>query len=142
MRTALPTRRVLRTPVRGHGFAAAPPCGRGPRAGQAARLRHEPANPADELAVGVWIEAPDGWWRIGYLDRIVAARLAPRLDAGERIDAEAAGWDAEPDGRWQRPVVRLAVPRPSVAGTGHQPPTPSALRPPGVARRTVRPVPR
>ncbi|MFA9428999.1 hypothetical protein [Egicoccus sp. AB-alg2] len=70
-------------------------------------------------------------WRIGYLDRQVAARLAPRLDAGMQVEARIDGWIAEPQGRWRRPVVLL---RP---GTADLPPPlapapapPARVRPP------------
>jgi hypothetical protein len=99
--------RPFRTPVRGHAFAVAPPGVAPPHAGQAALLQREPANPADPLAVAVWTEQQGRWWRVGYLDRGVAARLAPRIDDGLSIDARIDGWVAEPRGRWRRPVVLL-----------------------------------
>lgn len=96
------------TPVRGHAFAGAPP---GPAApihhGAAARLHREPDNPADPLAVAVWATGTGTPWRIGYLERAVAARVTPRLDAGATITATLAGWWDEPHGRWARPVVAL-----------------------------------
>lgn len=130
----------FRTPVRGHSFAARPPDAEAPRAGQAARLVRESGNPRDELAIAVWVGGRSGPWRIGYLDRAVAARLAPRLDhAGLRLDVRVTGWQPEPDGRWQRPVVEL-VP---VTGSGDAPavaPEASGRRgePPRSTVRTVR----
>jgi hypothetical protein len=105
-RPAVPLR-PFRTPVRGHPFAAPPPGVGPPIAGQVAQLEREPANPADPLAVAVWAADGGRWWRVGYLDRGVAARLAPRLDRGLRIDARIDGWVPEPEGRWRRPVVLL-----------------------------------
>lgn len=134
----------FRTPVRGYPFAAAPPGADRPAPGQPARLVREPANPADPHAVAVWVE-PDGApaWRIGYLDRFVASRLAPQLDAGLRARAELDGWVTEPDERWQRPLLRVltAADRPRDSG-GHPPATDADRprlwgRPPGVRRRTV-----
>jgi hypothetical protein len=99
--------RPFRTPVRGHAFAAGPPGAAPPHPGQAALLQREPDNPADPLAVAVWAEQQGSWWRVGYLDRGVAARLAPRIDDGLAVDARIDGWAAEPRGRWRRPVVLL-----------------------------------
>jgi hypothetical protein len=154
--------RAFRTPVRGHAFAAGPPGSGVPHPGARARLEREPANPADPLAVAVWLENPTGpAWRIGYLARGVAARIAPRLDAGLALDARVDGWIAEPDGRWDRPVVLLlpeptADPGPDAAQLAPTNPisvAPSGLagtdtagavrspgvwgRPPGVSRRTL-----
>lgn len=136
--TSLP---AFHTPVRGYAFAAVPP----PRtavldAGTPVALIREPDNPADPLAVGVWL-VEDGRprWRLGYLDRTVASRIAPRLDAGVEVDAVLDGWVEEPDGRWRRPLLHL---RPSL---GEGPPRGAdaarrSLRrqPPGVQRRRVR----
>ena len=96
------------TPVRGHAFASAPPADPAPvRHGSAAVLRREPDNPADPLAVSVWATGRGSAWRIGYLERAVAARVAPRLDDGVEVTATLAGWWDEPEGRWRRPVVAL-----------------------------------
>jgi hypothetical protein len=97
------------TPVRGYRFAGRPPAADHPRPGQAAGLHREAGHPRDRWAVGVWVRSGDGTpWRIGYLDRGVAARVAPRLDAGATVTATVVGWMPEPDGRWRRPVLRLA----------------------------------
>ncbi|MFA9445492.1 HIRAN domain-containing protein [Egicoccus sp. AB-alg6-2] len=134
--------RAFRTPVRGHAFAARPAQVQAPHPGQQVTLRREPDNPADPFAVAVWAEQ----WRIGYLDRQVAARLAPRLDAGLSVEARIDGWVAEPQGRWRRPMVLLSpgtvadpLPRPP-----RRPAEPSAGkgpglwgRPPGVRIRPV-----
>jgi hypothetical protein len=100
--------RRFRTPIRGYAFATPPPDVGPVDVGTAAVLVREPANPADPLAVAVWVTL-DAWgpWRLGYLDRGVAARIAPRLDAGLELDAELEGWTQEPDGRWQRPLLAL-----------------------------------
>lgn len=138
MRTSLP---AFHTPVRGYAFAAVPP----PRtavleAGTPVALLREPDNPADPLAVGVWLlEGGRPRWRLGYLDRTVASRIAPRLDAGVSVDAVLDGWVEEPDGRWRRPLLHL---RP-VAGEVAVPAPDDARRslrrqPPGVQRRRVR----
>lgn len=96
------------TPVRGHAFASPPPGDPAPvHHGASAMLAREPDNPADALAVAVWATASGTPWRIGYLERAVAARVAPRLDAGAIVTATLAGWWDEPTGRWTRPVVAL-----------------------------------
>lgn len=96
------------TPVRGHAFASRPPGEAAPvRHGTTATLRREPQNPADPLAVSVWATGGGTAWRIGYLERAVAARVAPRLDDGVEVTATLAGWWDEPEGRWRRPVVAL-----------------------------------
>ncbi len=132
--------RSFRTPVRGHAFASRPAAVPDPHPGQPALLVREPGNPADPLAVAVWVEDGTVPWRIGYLDRGVSARIAPRLDRGLRIDARLDGWSAEPDGRWRRPVLLLrAEPDP----TEQAPPIqdrqvpPAWGRPPGVVRRRL-----
>jgi hypothetical protein len=142
--------RPFRTPVRGHAFAARPPGSSAPEAGQGARLVREPDNPADPLAVAVWTEQDGCWWRVGYLDRGVAARVTPRLDGGARIEARLDGWVAEPCGRWRRPVV-LLLPRLGRRPRDAAPPGQVDLaaedgrsgrlwgRPPGVVVRPVRP---
>jgi hypothetical protein len=149
--------RPFRTPLRGHAFAAPPPEGGPPRSGQRAVLRREPGNPVDDLAVAVWLDSASGWWRAGYLDRGVAARLAPRMDAGMRLDAKVEGWVAEPEGRWQRPLVLVSpTTRGPGASDGRAPREGGAAtatargpsaddhprlwgRPPGVAVRTITP---
>lgn len=147
-------RRPFRTPVRGHAFAPVPPvsgAGEDAVAAEApVRFRREPANPADPLAVAVWTDGPDGTpWRVGYLDRAVAARVAPRLDAGLEVEGRLDGWISEPRGRWLRPLLRLG-PREGgpVQADGRAPAAPErpdlppleglASRPPGVRRRTLR----
>lgn len=139
-------RRAFRTPVRGHAFAPMPADPAAVAAEAPVRFRREPTNPADPLAVAVWTEGGDGVpWRMGYLDRAVAARVAPRLDAGLEVEGRLDGWIPEPRGRWLRPLLRLgprAEPSPSPV-----PPTEAAdgppaeglaTRPPGVRRRTLR----
>jgi hypothetical protein len=146
---ALRPLRPFRTPVRGHAFAARPPGVSAPQAGQAARLVREPDNPADPLAVAVWAEDGGGWWRVGYLDRLVAARVTPRLEGGATIEARLDGWVAEPCGRWRRPVVQV-LPRLGRSSRGTAPSRPVDLaaedhpsgrlwgRPPGAVVRPVR----
>jgi hypothetical protein len=128
---------VFRTPVRGHAFAARPPGGHDPGPGRPARLVREPDNPRDPLAVAVWADGGIPW-RVGYLDRVVAARLAPRLDAGQRFVVELDGWVDAPGSAWRRPLLRvtaLATPsRPEAP-----PPDGLAGRPPGVRRRVLAP---
>jgi len=128
------------TPVRGSAFAALPPGGIADlEPDTPVALRREPTNPADPLAVGVWLVDADGpRWRLGYLDRTVAARLAPRMDAGAEVEGVLHGWVAEPDGRWRRPLVRLRVTLPEpvrVAPIGRR----GSLRtlPPGARRRRL-----
>jgi hypothetical protein len=140
-----PSLTAFHTPVRGYAFAAVPP----PRTavmepGTPVMLIREPENPADALAVGVWLlEGAHPRWRLGYLDRTVASRIAPRLDAGVSVEAVLDGWVEEPDGRWRRPLLHL---RPSPAAQGGE--VGSSLRSgrgrslrqrqPGVQRRRVR----
>lgn len=105
--------RPFATPVRGHAFAARPPGGADLRRTSLV-LRREPDNPADPWAVAVWADGGGRPWRVGYLDRGVAARVAPRLDAaGGRLPAAFDGWWDEPGGRWRRPVVRVGACEPS-----------------------------
>ncbi len=135
MRPSLPD---FHTPVRGYAFAAVPP----PRAavldaGTPVALIREPDNPADAFAVGVWLlEAGEPRWRLGYLDRTVSSRVAPRIDAGVTVEAVLDGWVEEPDGRWRRPLLHL---RSSVEQHGETVSRRSLRRqPPGVQRRRVR----
>lgn len=126
--------RPFRTPLRGHAFAAAPPGAAPVGPDLRARAVREPDNPADPLAVAVWATPRDGSgppWRLGYLDRVVAARLAPRLDDGATIEVAIEGLVPEPDGRWQRPIVRVRIGPPTARTSG----TGLWGRPPGVRRR-------
>lgn len=97
----------FRTPVRGHAFAPRPPRAGDLAPGQPVSLLREPRNPADRYAVAVWISTSGTPWRIGYLTREVAARLAPRLDAGDEVEARVDGWLQAPSGRWKRPVLAV-----------------------------------
>lgn len=111
--TATPSRRPLRpfhTPVRGHAFAHRPPAG-APLDRSPLVLRREPDNPADPHAVAVWADGGGEPWRVGYLERAVAARLAGRLgDDLHPLRVQFAGWWEEPEGRWRRPVVCVIDP--------------------------------
>lgn len=115
-----PTARPLRpfhTPVRGHVFSRRPPSG---AALERARLtlRLEPDNPADPYAVAVWADGGGVPWRVGYLERAVAARLTPRLDG--QVQVRFAGWWDAPVGQRQRPVVWIGpadAQRPEHPGT-------------------------
>ncbi len=134
---------TFRTPVRGSAFAAVPPPEAAPLTpGTAVRLLREPENPADPMAVAVWIlEGDRPRWRLGYLDRTVAARIAPRLDAGADIAATVDGWVDEPGGRWRRPLLRLDLRGSAALRSG--PEGRVRLRslrqqPPGVRRRRLR----
>lgn len=145
--SALPS---FRTPVRGYAFAPRTPEQPPPYPGQPARLVPEPGNPADPHAVAVWVGEGTAAWRIGYLDRGVAARVAPRLREGLRVSARIDGWVTEPGGRWQRPVVLLRAEarqdtlegplREALARARHRGSGGVWGRPPGVARRTLGPV--
>lgn len=98
----------FRTPVRGYRFAARPPGADHPHAGQPVLLHHERGHPVDEWAVAIWTRSEDGIpWRIGYLERSVAARIGPRVRNGHRITGDVVGWMTEPDGRWRRPVIEV-----------------------------------
>lgn len=131
---------AFRTPVRGHAFAGPPAPDATLAPGQRLRPVREPSNPADPYAVALWADAP-GPWRVGYLDRTVAARLAPRLDAGVRLEVRHEGWVDAPGG-WQRPLVALRLSAPSVDAEARpcrrRASGPELWgRPPGVSRRTV-----
>jgi hypothetical protein len=144
--------RPFRTPVRGHAFA---PRHSGPGGAlpddEVVELRREPANPADPLAVAVYaVGAVGAPWRLGYLDRSVAARIAPRMDAGMTFGGALDGWVGEPDGRWQRPLL-LVLPDQEAAtaagadtarADGVAPTTGLWGRPPGSRRTVVRPTTR
>jgi hypothetical protein len=105
--TSLARQRTFRTPVRGYAFAPRPAGATGPATGAAVTLVREPDNPADPYAVAVWASEPAGAWRVGYLDRSVAAWVAPRMDAGLMLDGQVEGWLPEPDARWRRPLLRV-----------------------------------
>ncbi len=126
------------TPVRGHAFASAPPGDPAPVArGTAAVLQREPDNPADDLAVSVWATGGGAPWRIGYLERAVAARVAPRLDAGLEVSATLAGWWDAPTGRWRRPVVALQPADPPTVARARHRASGVWSRPPAAVRRPV-----
>jgi hypothetical protein len=127
-----PALSAFRTPVRGHAFAARTPEQEPPHPGQPARLVPEPGNPADPHAVAVWVDDGRAQWRIGYLDRGVAARIAPRLREGLRISARVDGWAVEPEGRWHRPLVLL---RPEARQDSLEGPLREALARAGAERR-------
>lgn len=152
----------FRTPVRGHAWAV-PPVHAAPVGPSVdVELRREPRNPSDPWAVAVWALPPAGGpWRIGYLDRTVAVRVGPRLDAGEHLEVVVEGWLPEPAGRWSRPLLRLTVTPADRSGSrrsvdrsestlddrrepvrrGEVAPAGAGLaeRPPGVRRRIVTP---
>jgi hypothetical protein len=133
--------RAFRTPVRGYAFAAPPPGGERPAPGLPAELAREPDNPADPLAVAVWASPTDGArWRIGYLDRGVAARVAPRLDAGSRVRAQFDGWSAEPEGRWRRPLL-LLLPDDEDAVAMPEPAAPSSVEASATSEPSEQPEP-
>ena len=94
--------------MRGHVFAHRPSAG-APLERTPLVLRPEPDNPADPHAVAVWAEGGGEPWRVGYVERAVAARLAPHIqgDAYRGLEITFAGWWEEPEGRWRRPVVRI-----------------------------------
>ena len=56
--------------------------------GEALRLRREPENPHDELAIA--IERADGT-KLGYVPRAANAALARLLDAGKALECEVVG---------------------------------------------------
>lgn len=128
----------FRTAVRGYRFAARPPGADHPHTGQPILLHHERGHPMDASAVAIWTRSGHGIpWRIGYLERSVAARVAPRIRAGRRITGEVVGWMAEPDGRWRRPVIEVDrtdvdepadVVEPDVLDAAGQPRTGTAAR--------------
>ncbi len=139
----------FRTPVRGYAFAAVPPpADASLEQGSEVVLLREPSNPADPLAVGVWlVHAGRPRWRLGYLDRTVAARVAPRLDAGAQVEGRIDGWVEEPEGRWKRPLLRLTLRAAAASGASEDAGGVSAVAAPrgrrlgrmqpGVTRRRV-----
>jgi hypothetical protein len=134
----------FRTPIRGYAFAAVPPPADASLVeGARVMLLREPENPADPFAVGVWlVHADRPRWRLGYLDRTVAARVAPRMDAGAVVDGSIDGWVEEPQGRWRRPLLHLRVEPVPRAGAALAAEAGARRRslgrmPPGVARRRV-----
>ncbi|MFP4311672.1 MAG: HIRAN domain-containing protein [Nitriliruptoraceae bacterium] len=130
------TPRRFRTPVRGHAFAGPAPA-ETLEPGRSVELLREPGNPADPLAIAVWSQDGDGRrWRLGYLDRTVAAQLAPQVDDGATLTGVIEGWIEEPDGRWERPLVRLELA--PVDGRAAEAVTATVWgRPPGVRRRRL-----
>jgi hypothetical protein len=54
------------------------------------KLVHETDNLADRNAVSVWVfaEGTRGYYRIGYLPKLVALVLAPILDKGESLELD------------------------------------------------------
>ncbi|MEX0868805.1 MAG: HIRAN domain-containing protein [Nitriliruptoraceae bacterium] len=140
--------RAFRTIIRGHAFASIPPDVQRLTVDTTVRFVREPGNPADPLAVAVWTTGATPW-RLGYLDRSVAAWLAPRLDADARLGGRVVGWVDEPSGRWARPLVlvegapagrlRAVSGRDAVTGGRRSAAEVPGLwgRRPGVARRTV-----
>jgi hypothetical protein len=133
------------TPIRGYAFAAVPPpTDAAVVEGAPVILLREPENPADRLAIGVWLtHAGRPRWRLGYLDRTVAARIAPRMDAGARVEGAIDGWVEEPQGRWRRPLLHLRIEAAPRADGDAVVSEQSARRrslgrmPPGVTRRRV-----
>ncbi len=134
-----PTRR-FRTPLRGHAFAGPVPQ-EALTPGREVSLVREPNNPADAHAVAVWLRDDEQRaWRVGYLDRTVAARLASAIDSGRTVTGVLDGWIEEPGGRWERPLVRIELPRPPApAAEGESLRATVWGRPPGVRRRQVDP---
>lgn len=133
--------RRFRTPLRGHAFAGPVPQ-EALTPGRVVSLVREPDNPADAHAVAVWVrDEEQRSWRVGYLDRTVAARIAPAMDAGASVTAVLEGWIEEPGGRWERPLVRIELPRrPDVPSDGGGSVRATVWgRPPGVRRRSVDP---
>ena len=135
-----PAARTFRTPLRGHAFAGPAPA-EALVAGRAVTLVREPGNPADPHAVSVWLADDDGQaWRIGYLDRTVAARLAPRLDAGARAAAVLDGWIEEPGGRWERPLIQIEFEADGALADEERTVRAAVWgRPPGMRRRVIEP---
>ncbi|MFT4744271.1 MAG: hypothetical protein ACI9AD_000110 [Nitriliruptoraceae bacterium] len=128
------TVRPFHTPVRGHTFAIRPRGGaeldRSPLV-----LRTEPDNPADPHAVAVWADGGGTPWRVGYLERAVAVRLAGRVDDEGPLRARFAGWLEEPDGRWLRPLVRVGESTDAATTTEDELPSTGLRALPPYARR-------
>ena len=75
---------IAGTPYHGYaGVAAAL------RVGERLVLRREPANPHDSNAIEI---VTSTGVKLGYVPRVAARDLAPRLDKGERIEAEIASF--------------------------------------------------
>jgi hypothetical protein len=71
------------------------------RVGDRLLLRREPGNPFDPNAIEIVTE---GGVKLGYVPRIAARDLAPRLDGGEGIAAEITSFLPVP-GRGERFVL-------------------------------------
>lgn len=55
------------------------------------KLKHEADNPADRSAVSVWVfaEGTRGYYKVGYLPKIVAAVIAPLIDKGSDLSPDS-----------------------------------------------------
>lgn len=73
-------------------------------------LIRNPANPHDANAVEVHVPALGDMAMIGHIDRENAARLAPRLDAGDRFLAELA-WVRIDPAHTDRPGIDVSIAR-------------------------------
>ena len=73
-------------------------------------LVRNPANPYDANAVEVHIPALGDMAMIGHVPRDQAARLAPRMDAGDRFIAEVSWCRIDP-AHTDKPGIDIAVAR-------------------------------
>lgn len=73
-------------------------------------LVRNPANPHDANAIEVHVPALGDMAMIGHLARDVAARLAPRLDAGDRYVTEVSWVRIDPT-HLDRPGIDIAIAR-------------------------------
>ena len=73
-------------------------------------LVRNPANPHDVNAVEIHIPALGEMAMIGHLARDVAAKVAPRMDAGDRFACEVSWVRINPD-HLDRPGIDVAIAR-------------------------------
>lgn len=73
-------------------------------------LVRNPQNPHDANAVEVHVPALADMAMIGHVDRDNAARLAPRMDGGDRFLAHVAAVRVDPD-HTDRPGIDIAIAR-------------------------------
>lgn len=71
-------------------------------------LVRNPQNPYDANAIEVHVPALGDMAMIGHLSREIAARLAPRLDAGDRYEVKVSWVRINPD-HLDRPGIDLSI---------------------------------
>ena len=85
-------------------------------AGTAVQLRREPSNAHDRNAIAVCVRDPiigliPRWTKMGHLKAPLAARLAPKIDAGLVLEAKVMSvWNAE---GLEHPRISIVISTPS-----------------------------